>query len=104
YGSTCAYANNRFGYATLIQDIVLPITTPAVTLQWKDFVGAELGADFYFVEVSTDGGQTWPHTLLRESSDETFWDQESIDLSSFIGRCIRLRFGFETDASITSHG
>lgn len=104
YGSTCAYANNRFGYATLIEEIVLPITTPAVTLQWSDFVGAELGADFYFVEVSTDDGQTWPYTVLKDSADETFWDQESVDLSGFIGQTIRIRFGFQTDPSITALG
>ncbi|NJL72395.1 MAG: hypothetical protein HC888_12895 [Candidatus Competibacteraceae bacterium] len=104
YGTTCAYANNRFGYATLIEAIALPITTPAVTLQWSDFVGAELGADFYFVEISTDNGQTWPYTVLKDSADETFWDQESVDLSAFIGQTIRVRFGFQTDPSITALG
>src|SRR5690606_16068820 len=47
FGTTCAYRNNRAGFATLKGDILIPITTPTATLTWWDFVGAELGSDFY---------------------------------------------------------
>jgi len=104
YGTSCSYGNSRTGYATMTQDVFLPITNPTVSLEYSDFVGAELGADFYTVELSTDGGQTWPHTLLLDSADESFWDRESIDLSPFIGQSIRVRFCFASDASITGLG
>lgn len=104
YGSSCAYANDRFGYATLKQDITLPLSNPNVSLRWNDFVGAETGADFYFVQVSTDGGLTWPYEILRNSVDEKFWDGESADLSPFVGKTIRVRFGFTSDATITGLG
>jgi len=104
YGSECRYRNNRSGYATMTHDVSIPITLPSVTLEWWDFVGAELGADFCFIQVSTDGGATWPYEVYRESKDETFWDQETVDLTSFIGQSIRLRFGFTSDDTITNFG
>lgn len=104
YAGECAYRNSRTGYATLRADVLLPITTPAVTLHWWDFVGAELGHDFYFVQVSTDGGNTWPYEVFRDSKDEDFWDEESVDLSSFVGQRIRIRFGFSSDVSVSNYG
>jgi len=104
FGSDCAYRNNRSGFATMTMDVSIPANTPSAQLEWWDFVGAEAGADFYFVQISTDGGVTWPHEVYRDSADETFWDQESVDLGSFIGESIRVRFGFTSDESITNLG
>lgn len=104
YGSSCSYANDRQGLATLLQPITLPLSKPNVSLRWNDYVGAELGADFYFVQISTDDGATWPYEVFRDSVDEKFWDQESIDLSPFVGQTIRVRFGFTSDDTITSQG
>jgi len=104
YGSECRYRNSRSGYAAMTYDVQIPITLPSVTLEWWDFAGAELGADFYFVQVSTDSGATWPYEVYRESQDETFWDQETVDLTPFIGQSIRLRFGFQSDETITNYG
>ncbi|MEK7792947.1 MAG: Calx-beta domain-containing protein, partial [Candidatus Hydrogenedentota bacterium] len=104
FGSECSYRNNRSGSATLTFDVNVPITMPSATLEWWDFVGAELGSDFYFVQVSEDGGTTWPFEIYRDSKDEKFWDQESADLTPFIGKSIRVRFGFTSDDSITGLG
>lgn len=104
YGSSCSYANNRSGFATLLEPVTLPLSKPDVSLRWNDFVGAELGADFYFVQVSTDDGATWPYEIFRDSIDEKFWDQESVDLSQFVGQTIRIRFGFTSDSTITGPG
>jgi hypothetical protein len=104
YAGECTYRNSRSGFATMRSDVLIPITAPSVSLQWWDFVGAELGHDFYFVQVSTDGGVTWPHEIFRESEDEDFWDEESVDLSGFVGQSIRLRFGFSSDATISNFG
>jgi hypothetical protein len=104
YAGECAYRNSRSGFATLRQDVLLPITAPTVSLKWWDYVGAEEGHDFYFVQVSTDGGQTWPHEVFRDSVDEDFWDEEEVDLSQFVGQSIRIRFGFSADDSISNLG
>ncbi len=102
--SECAYRNNRIGFATLEKDIAIPINLPKVSLHWWDYAAAELGADFYFVQISTDGGNTWPHEVFRDSVDELFWDQETVDLTPFIGSSIRIRFGFTTDDTVTNIG
>ncbi len=104
YASECGYRNSRIGFAAMRQDITIPITLPAVTLEWRDYVGAEVGSDFYFIQVSTDGGNSWPIEIFRDSVDETFWDVETVDLTAFIGQKIRLRFGFVADATITNYG
>ncbi|HPO12381.1 MAG TPA: Calx-beta domain-containing protein [Candidatus Hydrogenedentes bacterium] len=104
YAGECAYRNSRIGFAAMRHDITIPITLPTVTLEWQDYVGAEVGSDFYFVQVSTDGGASWPIEIFRDSVDETFWDVETVDLTAFIGQQIRLRFGFVADATITNYG
>lgn len=104
YGSECRYRNNRSGYAAMKYDVHIPITLPSVTLEWWDYAGAELGADFYFIQVSTDSGATWPYEVYRDSQDEAFWDMETVDLTPFIGQNIRLRFGFTSDDTITNVG
>ena len=104
YAGECSYRNSRTGFATLRNDVLLPITVPAVSLKWWDFVGAEEGHDFYFVQISTDGGQTWPYEVFRDSIDEDFWDEEEVDLSQFVGQSIRVRFGFSADDSVSNFG
>lgn len=104
YGSTCSYRNNRVGYATMSSSVFIPLTSLSATLRWWDFVGAELGADFYSIEVSTDEGNSWPHIVLLESEDELFWDEETVDLSEFIGQSVLVRFKFESDSSFANLG
>ena len=103
FGSECSYRNNRSGFATLTFDVLIPTTMPSATLEWWDFVGAEVGSDFYFVQVSENGGASWVD-VFRESKDEKFWDQETADLTDFIGKSIRIRFGFLSDDSVTGLG
>lgn len=103
FGTQCSYRNNRTGFATLVNPVELPITAPSASLVWRDFVGAETGRDFYFVQLSTDGGLTWTE-VFRDSKDELFWDEESVDLTPYIGQTIRVRFGFSSDTSTTNFG
>lgn len=103
YGSECGYRSSRGGLATMNFDITIPIVYPSVKLEWWDYVGAELGSDFYFIDISTDGGATWQE-LFRNSESETFWDIEEADLTPFVGETIRLRFGFTADDTFTNVG
>lgn len=103
YGSECAYRSSRSGLATMSFDIAIPIVFPEVTLEWWDFIGAELGSDFYFIDISTDSGTTWSE-LYRDSVDETFWDIEQVDLTAFVGQSVRFRFGFTADSTFVNAG
>lgn len=103
YGSECSYRSSRSGLATQSFDVTIPIVYPSVKLQWWDFVGAETGADFYFIDISTDQGATWQE-LYRDSASETFWDIEEADLTPYVGKSVRLRFGFTADGTFGNFG
>jgi hypothetical protein len=77
--------------------------------------------DFARVEVSTNNGTTWTSLQGRYTrrgsgsgtqSDTTYgldgaqlsWVEESMDLSRFLGRTIRLRFRLTTDGSVEEDG
>lgn len=94
------------------------------TLNYAVFYGIEKGYDFAYVLVSTDNGQTWQalssdnmqgdkpeddpsDVALTESfytGRKAGWVEESIDLSSYAGKKIQLRFQYITDAIFTAPG
>ena len=50
--------------------------------------------DAGYVEISTDGGDTWT-TLKTYNSDQTEWTQETIDLGDYIGNSdVKIRFRY----------
>jgi hypothetical protein len=51
--------------------------------------------DKKFVEISTNGGTNWT-TLFQISGDSKIWRGISINLSSYIGHTIKIRFRFAT--------
>ncbi len=62
--------------------------------------------DLKYVQVSTNGGSTW--TLLKQIRNDTdpqsTWEKFEIDLSSFVGQIIKLRFYFNTgDSADNAH-
>jgi immune inhibitor A len=110
---------------TLTHDFDLSGTTSA-TLDYWAWWQIEKGYDFAYLEVSTDGGQTW--TILHTPSgtdDNTTganlgwgytscsgvdgdpaqscpaaWVKESVDLSPYAGKKIKVRFEYITDAGL----
>jgi len=85
---------------------------------WYDI---ELGFDFLYVTISSDGGVIWdvlepdhssqgefgPALSGRsqdESDDVDGWVNESIDLSSYAGQEVRIRFELLTDSAISGGG
>ncbi len=88
---------------------------------WYDI---EDGWDYLYLEVSTDGGDTWqiletPSGTAEDLSgssfgwaytgysggwDEPRWIQETVDLSEFAGQEVLLRFEYITDAAVNGDG
>lgn len=84
----------------------------------------EVGYDFAYVAVSTDGGQTWQGLTAAsmqgtESADnpsdsaltERFytgnsdgWIEETVDLTPYVGHAIQIRFEYVTDPILTFGG
>jgi hypothetical protein len=94
------------------------------TLQFWTWYDIEGDWDFAYVEVSTDGGQTWDilpglHTTTENKSGNSFghawtgisgggdtpeWIQEEIDLSAYAGQVIDVRFEYITDDAVNHVG
>lgn len=69
--------------------------------QWYDF---ETGWDFGYVEVSSNGGSTWAQVAPPVSGKNPGWEQPVIDLSSYAGQTIQVRFRMTSDTSINKAG
>lgn len=50
------------------------------------------------LEVSTDGGQTWTSAWSRSGAQGSTWNEAVVDLSSYAGQTVRLRFRVVTDS------
>lgn len=89
------------------------------TLNFKTWYEMEEFYDFAYVEVSTDGGQTWEiletaHGTDRDPNDVSLgfgytdstleWLSESIDLTPYTGQEIQLRFHVVTDFTTNRDG
>jgi immune inhibitor A len=92
-------------------------------LQFWTWYDIEADWDFAYVEVSSDGGQTWDilpglYTTTENKSGNSFghawtgasggdtpqWVQEVIDLSAYAGQVIDVRFEYVTDDAINRVG
>ncbi len=80
------------------------------TLTYWTWYDIEPGYDGATVEVSTDGGEQWQTlspsgwSYTGQSGAPPEWIQEEIDLSSYAGKKILLRFAYLTDEAITGEG
>jgi hypothetical protein len=91
----------------------------AATLQYQAWYELEEFFDYAYVQVSDDGGKTWTILKTANGTDENpnnssygwgytgesgEWLSESLDLSTFAGRQILLRFQLVTDYTTNRDG
>jgi hypothetical protein len=63
----------------------------------------ETGWDFGYVELSTDGGQSWPYRLATVTGISP-WKREQIDLTPFAGQInVKIRFRLVTDKDVNNY-
>ena len=112
------YSNPRLTRAVDLREV------EAATLAYDVYADIELGYDFAYVSVSTDGGTTWiPVTAdnmqgLDPADDpsasalaprfytgrQQAWVREAVDLTPYAGQEILLRFEMVTDPVLTYSG
>lgn len=68
---------------------------------WYDF---EAGWDFGYLEVSSNGGSTWTQVAPPVTGKNLAWEQPVIDLSSYAGQTIQVRFRQTSDSSVNRAG
>lgn len=93
------YANNQQN--VLFRDNVSLKGYRSAELEFKYFLNAESGYDYFSVNVVDAAGVKT--TLLRDSGDDTAagWQTKSIDLTNFAGRSsLDIEFRFESDNSV----
>ncbi len=108
---------------TLTRELDLSNLSSA-TLQFWTWFEIERWYDYGYVEVSTDGGETWQILPGRHTTDENpvrqaygpaytgrsgggetpLWVEESIDLTPFAGKRVLLRFEYVTDGGVDAPG
>ena len=89
------------------------------TLNYQVWFELEENWDYGYVEVSTNGGRTWeilstPNTTSENPIGNSFgegytgnsrgWIDESVDLSSYAGKKIQVRFQHVTDDAVNGSG
>ncbi|MEV4112888.1 immune inhibitor A domain-containing protein [Nonomuraea sp. NPDC049695] len=117
---------------TLTRDLPVPAGTDLKLWMWNNYV-IEQDWDFGFVEVSTDGGQTWaqqkvfdeagnevstpddypdPNKNLKTFGDKKYgltgdsggWRHDYVNLTPFAGKTVKLRLTYNTDAAFEERG
>jgi immune inhibitor A len=122
------YSNRRdFGDTTLTRPFDLT-NAPRATLDFWSWYDLDAGFDYGYVEVSTDGGQTWTPQRAQHTTDANpngqsygpaftgasgraapaaggpLWVHDTVDLAPFAGRRILARFEVITDESYNAPG
>ncbi len=118
YAQRANGSNPRLTRALDLRDVT------AATLQYQVYADIEQGYDFAYVAVSTDNGRSWQPLVAENmqgldpahnpsggalaprfySGQNPQWVQESIDLGSYAGQEILLRFEYVTDPILTYGG
>jgi parallel beta-helix repeat protein len=85
----------------LSRDVDLTSATTSATLTFKKWAETEPCCDGLRIAVSTNGGGAW--TDLNDNRENTggLWEDESFDLTPYIGGVVKIRFEFFTDGSVT---
>ncbi len=97
---------NRINSAVISPSIDLIGATAPLTLEFFENYDTEPGWDYCMVDITTDGGGTW--TQLRGNSapsgggnapsgNSGGWILSTIDISSYAGQLVQVRFYFDTN-------
>ena len=107
YAWTDSPGGNYSNYMNIPLQIASPIyISPGMSTPVLDFwqkYNIESGYDFGYVEISTNSGTTWT-TLTSYSGTNMTWNKAEVNLSSYKGQTVLLRFRFYSDYSITYDG
>lgn len=126
YSGAWAFWSNRGNVSdmTLTRAFDLRPAEGPVELVYQVWFDIEEDWDYAFLELSSDGGQTWEilttpsgtdsnpfgnsygwgYTGTSGGGEEPVWVEERVDLSPYAGSQVLLRFEYVTDASVNGEG
>ena len=118
-GNGCWWSNSGDAIDSTLAATADLRTIDSPRLDYQVWHSIEEDWDYAYLEVSTDGGETWhiletPHSSSSNPISSAFgpgytgaskeWLDESISLDEWAGQEIMLRFQYVTDAAINDHG
>jgi len=85
-----------YGYITSKSISLLGTNSPKLTFNtWYSTETPDVSYDIKRVQITTNNGVSWQN-LKTISGKQAVWYQESISLSSYIGKTIKIRFYFNS--------
>jgi hypothetical protein len=60
--------------------------------------------DYFYVDVSTDGGWSWTNVWQVHDLNQSTWKQEMVDLSDYQSSQVKIRFSLVSDETGTADG
>lgn len=99
------YGNSRNLSLTQIGETSVTGIDPELTFWAKTNLEPTPNRDYLYVEVSTDGGRTWPLSQrLRTLTGRTGWTRYILPLSAYAGQTIKVRFRLFTNSTVQDDG
>ena len=92
---------SRVNTAVISPVISLPNTSSNLSLIFDEVYETEAGWDVCMVDVSLDGGVTWSPLRGTVSGSSDGWKTTILDISSYTGNDIQVRFYFDTGDGIS---
>lgn len=91
-------------FGNLTSPLINLTAATAPVLRFYNYWDTEIGTtwDTKKVLVSTNNGQTWTQ-VLQVSDQQRVWHQRTVDLSSYAGNTIMVRFAFDTVDGIANN-
>ncbi len=104
---------------TLTREFDFSSVSGPITFTYNTWFDIEKDYDFLYVEVSSDGGQTWQIITTPSGTGEdptgnaygwgysgksNGWVEEKLDLSQYAGKKVQIRFDYVTDAAVNGEG
>jgi hypothetical protein len=82
-------------------------TAAQFTFYYHMYSSTTTGMGDLYVDISTDGGATWPTVLWSQlgrvqTSSGQAWNQVNLNLSSYLGQTVKLRFRGQTSSNYRS--
>jgi len=94
-------ADNLNSTLTRSIDLTGKKSASVTTAAWYD---TEEGYDFFYGEVSTDGGATWAQVGKEVSGEKKNWSDLTYDLSAYAGKKVDFRFRYASDGGVHGAG
>lgn len=84
---------------------VNPFTAQAGdSLTYWRWASTESGYDYFYAEVSADGGSNWTRLDSVTGTGQASWTRKAYSLAAYVGQQVLVRFRYTTDGSVLAGG